>query len=40
MNTEKINFINNTPIKNHNFNEPKDNNKYGFKLYMTAAFSK
>ena len=38
MEIQKINFINNIPVKNHNFHEPQDKNKYGFKLFMTSAF--
>ena len=38
MELQKINFINNIPVKNHHFHEPQDKNKYGFKLFMTSAF--
>ena len=38
MEIQKINFINNIPVKNHHFYEPQDKNKYGFKLFMTSAF--
>ena len=38
MQIEEINFIDNQPIKGHHFHEPQDNNKYGFKLFMTSAF--
>ena len=38
MEIQKINFINNIPVKNHHFHEPQDKNKYGFKLFMTSAF--
>ena len=38
MNTKKIKFIDNIPIKGHKFHEPLDNNPNGFKLFMTAAF--
>ena len=38
MNTEKINFINNIPVKGHHFYEPEDKNINGFKLFMTSAF--
>ena len=33
-----INFIDNKPINNHNWNEPKDINPNGFKLFMKGAF--
>ena len=38
MEIQKINFINNIPVKNHHFHEHQDKNKYGFKLFMTSAF--
>ena len=38
MEFKKIDFISNDPIKNHNWNEPKDNNPNGFKLFMKSAF--
>ena len=38
MELQKINVINNIPVKNQHFYETKDKNKYGFKLFMTSAF--
>ena len=38
MEFRHINFIDNKPINNHNWNEPKDNNPNGFKLFMKGAF--
>ena len=38
MEIQKINFINNIPVKNHHFHDLQDKTKYGFKLFMTSAF--
>ena len=38
MEFKRINFIDNKPINNHNWNELKDNNPNGFKLFMKGAF--
>ena len=38
MKTTKIKFIDNNPIKGHNFFEPKDKNSNGFKFFQVSAF--
>ena len=38
MEFKRIHFIDNKPINNHNWNEPKNINPNGFKLFMKGAF--